>query len=157
MKAFTAQDRQIIVLHGILESESLDEELGNAIRRGRVGSEIVAYFESGEAATEAFMNLTYSGRSVDIFTDAGLSMARKLTRQTMRDRAVFVRKLPKDVRHETVRRVFKCFGEIEFSALTRSRKGAIVTFVTEESAEKAIVGPYDPELGDLQVAKLRGC
>jgi RNA recognition motif-containing protein len=155
MKAFTAQDRRIIVLHGILESESLDEELANATRRGRVGSEIVAYFESGEAANEVFMNLTHSGRSVDIFTDAGLSMAKNLTRQTMENKAVFVSKLPKDVRHETVRRAFECFGKITFSALTYSRKSAIVTFVTESSARKAIAGPYDPELGDLRVEQVR--
>jgi RNA recognition motif-containing protein len=74
----------------------------------------------------------------------------------MENKAVFIRKLPKDVRHETVRQAFKCFGEIEFSALTHSRKSAIVTFVTEESAEKAIAGPYDPELGDLRVEQVRG-
>jgi hypothetical protein len=163
VKPFAAMDRRIVVLRGADESEDFTEILGEAVL-GRSGGTVVAQFQEGDAAAEAFSLLANAGKNVTIFSDHAMSTVQKWARDglEMDDAASSIRvwNLPAEVGNQEIKERFGQFGTVKFSAVfgcgqTKDGKGkAVVTFGTSEERDSAIKGTYEGQWSGIQLKPL---
>jgi hypothetical protein len=164
-KTFAAVDRRIVVVRDVTDEENIGEHLPGA-KIARSGSTVVARFNSAMNASTAFSALARAGRVVDICVDhTSSTLGMLLLKGEGMDqgrRTVIASNLPSTMGNEGVKQLFASFGEIEFSAVIRkvqrkrATRCALVTFVTEDSYEKALSGTFESPYDVIRMSRIYG-